>query len=265
MECRRSEPGALPGGARSRAPRRDVGRGMAAIDLRRFGCAAGMRPARCRPARRAPRRTLAALRSRAAEAEPAPLSVRGARLSDTVAKLNARLEQMTAGRPGAPALLKPRRRPRRSRQSRTSASSGHRSGGRRNRCAPARAGHGTEQTVAPASTTRPLLNARIRGCARAAPDFASLERQLHTSPGRSRRCASRPASRMRSPRSRTRPRRHRARRQRGAAAPRARKPAERRATARRADRARLRPRRRPVRAREHRAQPCRGARARSTR
>src|ERR1700752_609014 len=39
----------------------------------------------------------------AAEAEPAPLSVRGARLSDTVAKLNSRLDQMTASRPGAPA------------------------------------------------------------------------------------------------------------------------------------------------------------------
>src|ERR1041384_126929 len=39
----------------------------------------------------------------AAEAEPAPLSVRGARLSDTVAKLNARLDQMTASHPGAPA------------------------------------------------------------------------------------------------------------------------------------------------------------------
>src|ERR1051325_5391849 len=34
----------------------------------------------------------------AAEAEPAPLSVRGARLSDTVAKLNARLDQMTVDR-----------------------------------------------------------------------------------------------------------------------------------------------------------------------
>ena len=33
------------------------------------------------------------------EAEPAPSSVRGARLADTVAKLNARLEQLTAGRP----------------------------------------------------------------------------------------------------------------------------------------------------------------------
>ena len=39
----------------------------------------------------------------AAEAEPAPLSVRGARLSDTVAKLNARLDHMTASRPAAPA------------------------------------------------------------------------------------------------------------------------------------------------------------------
>jgi localization factor PodJL len=39
----------------------------------------------------------------AAEAEPAPLSARGARLSDTVAKLNARLDQMTTSRPGAPA------------------------------------------------------------------------------------------------------------------------------------------------------------------
>ena len=39
----------------------------------------------------------------AAEAEPAPLSARGARLSDTVAKLNARLDQMTASGPGAPA------------------------------------------------------------------------------------------------------------------------------------------------------------------
>src|SRR5262249_43300608 len=38
----------------------------------------------------------------AAEAEPAPLSARGARLSDTVAKLNARLDQMTASHPGAP-------------------------------------------------------------------------------------------------------------------------------------------------------------------
>src|ERR1044071_1358797 len=38
----------------------------------------------------------------AAETEPAPLSVRGARLSDTVAKLNARLDQMTAGHPAAP-------------------------------------------------------------------------------------------------------------------------------------------------------------------
>src|SRR2546423_7897824 len=33
-----------------------------------------------------------------AEAEPGP-SVRGARLADTVAKLNARLEQLTAGQP----------------------------------------------------------------------------------------------------------------------------------------------------------------------
>jgi localization factor PodJL len=39
----------------------------------------------------------------AAESEPAPLSVRGARLSDTVAKLNARLDHMTASHPGAPA------------------------------------------------------------------------------------------------------------------------------------------------------------------
>src|SRR6185369_4677861 len=34
-----------------------------------------------------------------AEAEPAASSVRGARLADTVGKLNARLEQLTAGRP----------------------------------------------------------------------------------------------------------------------------------------------------------------------
>src|SRR5437868_1517032 len=34
-----------------------------------------------------------------ADAEPAAPSVRGARLADTVAKLNARLEQLTAGRP----------------------------------------------------------------------------------------------------------------------------------------------------------------------
>src|ERR1044072_9775077 len=39
----------------------------------------------------------------AAEAEPAPLSVRGARLSDTVAQLNARLDPMTRSRPGAAA------------------------------------------------------------------------------------------------------------------------------------------------------------------
>src|ERR1044072_5540580 len=38
----------------------------------------------------------------AAEAEPAPLSVRGARLSDTVAKLNERLDQMPTGRSAAP-------------------------------------------------------------------------------------------------------------------------------------------------------------------
>src|SRR5689334_16783850 len=38
-----------------------------------------------------------------AEAEPAPTSVRGARLSDTVAKLNARLEQMNVARPIPPA------------------------------------------------------------------------------------------------------------------------------------------------------------------
>jgi len=38
----------------------------------------------------------------AAEAEPAPLSVRGARLSDTVAKLNARLDQMTGTRSTSP-------------------------------------------------------------------------------------------------------------------------------------------------------------------
>jgi localization factor PodJL len=41
----------------------------------------------------------------AAETEPAPLSVRGARLSDTVAKLNARLDQMTASRPAAPPAM----------------------------------------------------------------------------------------------------------------------------------------------------------------
>jgi len=39
----------------------------------------------------------------AAETEPAPMSARGARLTDTVAKLNARLEQMNAARPAASA------------------------------------------------------------------------------------------------------------------------------------------------------------------
>src|ERR1044072_6944961 len=39
----------------------------------------------------------------AAEAEAAPMTARGARLTDTVAKLNARLEQMSAARPAAPA------------------------------------------------------------------------------------------------------------------------------------------------------------------
>jgi len=39
----------------------------------------------------------------ATEAEPAPMSARGARLSDTVAKLNARLEQLNAARPAASA------------------------------------------------------------------------------------------------------------------------------------------------------------------
>jgi len=43
-----------------------------------------------------------------AEAEPAPTSVRGARLSDTVAKLNARLEEMNVARPSAaPAAAAP--------------------------------------------------------------------------------------------------------------------------------------------------------------
>src|SRR6476660_6277914 len=43
----------------------------------------------------------------AAEAEAAPVSARGARLSDTVAKLNARLEQMSAAVPVPPAAPAP--------------------------------------------------------------------------------------------------------------------------------------------------------------
>src|ERR1700749_3785770 len=39
----------------------------------------------------------------AAETEPAPMSPRGVRLSDTVAKLNARLEQMSTGHAAPPA------------------------------------------------------------------------------------------------------------------------------------------------------------------
>src|SRR4051794_10779272 len=46
----------------------------------------------------------------AAEAATAPVSARGARLSDTVAKLNARLEQMTAA-PSAPPTAAPSLRP----------------------------------------------------------------------------------------------------------------------------------------------------------
>ena len=85
LECRRSQPGALPGGARSRASRRHVGRGMAADHLRQ------LQPG---PAAKSGLKA----RGWAISASPAETpSLRGARLSETVARLNARLAQMTAG------------------------------------------------------------------------------------------------------------------------------------------------------------------------
>src|SRR5205823_9946954 len=98
------------------------------------------------------------------EAEPAPSSVRGARLADTVAKLNARLEQLTVGRPSPnesnPRELAPP-------------------------IAPEPAGFGIDAAVAEiAARQRTLETAPTPASpepqqAAPSPDFASLERQLH--------------------------------------------------------------------------------------
>jgi len=99
-----------------------------------------------------------------AEAELAAPSVRGARLADTVAKLNARLEQLTAGRP-SPAGIAPREH------------------------APSIASEapdlGIDQAMAEiaarqrALETAPALASPEPQQAVPSADFASLERQLH--------------------------------------------------------------------------------------
>ena len=136
----------------------------------------------------------------AAEAEPAPLSARGARLSDTVAKLNARLDQMTASGPGAPASqaattapsLAPKPDPRERDIDEVIAEIAARQ--RALDTAP-------EQTFAPASAAAPAAmcpHPRPRRCLprfHAARATASAHHRI-----RSSRCASLPASRTRSSR-----------------------------------------------------------------
>ena len=195
----------------------------------------------------------------AAEAEPAPLSARGARLSDTVAKLNARLDQMTASRPGAPAS-----------QAATTAPSLAPKAEPRER--------DIDEVIAEIAARQRALDAAPEQTSRArAPPLHPLPMCPHPRP---RRClprfrAARAAAsahhasdrvaapafrrRRRDRRAAPRPRRRRARRAGRLAAPHTGKPAGRREPARRADQSRLWPRRRSVTARDDRAQPCRGA------
>ena len=137
----------------------------------------------------------------AAEAEPAPLSARGARLSDTVAKLNARLDQMTASGPGAPASqaattapsLAPKPDPRERDIDEVIAEIAARQ--RALDTAP-------EQTFAPASTAAPAAHVPASATAQMpAPISRGSSNSFSTSRIRSSCCASLPASRTRSSRS----------------------------------------------------------------
>ena len=191
------------------------------------------------------------------EAEPAQTSVRGARLSDTVAKLNARLEQLTSGRP-APAETRP---PRTEERAPSIAPEPFDLGidqaiaeiAARQRALDEAPQAPAPQAAAYAAAPQPTQPAEVH------PDFSSLERQLHNIAAQieTLRRPSGVEDMVAALRgdlaevARVDPR--------GAAAPRTRNAAERDARARRADRARLWPRRRSVRAGEHRAPPQRGA------
>src|SRR3954451_18558839 len=101
----------------------------------------------------------------AAEAATAPVSARGARLSDTVAKLNARLEQMTAA-PSAPPTPAPSLRPETSELEIDQVIAEIAARQRALDSAPA-------QTPAPAQTAAPSPTPTP------AADFSRLEQQLH--------------------------------------------------------------------------------------
>ena len=133
----------------------------------------GSRP----PSRASPRR-----------AKTPPPSLRGARLSDTVAKLNARLEQLTSGRASARHRTQRAGRAEAGAAARTRAAR-HRSGHRRNRRAPARARRsaGARRRARRACSSPPTR----RRAGRARPGLLqSRAPAAPTSRRRSRRCAS---------------------------------------------------------------------------